>query len=435
MNHYHVKPNDLFLAYPGTQHDSRHFIPDAIARGASAIAYEPTAYQAPVQSVPMLPIANLKNRICEIAAEFYGYPGRKLTIIGVTGTNGKSSVCLFIAQALSHLKIRCGVISTIGYGIWPDLLTSTCTTPNPAFIQQQLFQWAQQSISHVVIEVSSHGLDQNRVYLPDVDIAVFTNLSHDHLDYHGNMDNYAAAKARLFQAPNLTAAVINQTDDYAQLMQNAVSKSASILLFSAQDVQATHLPGHFNQDNVAAVKAVLKSLHISTIDIDLAIDKLMPIPGRMELIKTADFATVVIDYAHTPAALRRLLETIHKNTQFYQGHLWLLFGCGGERDQKKRPIMAAIAERFADHIILTNDNPRSEDPLKIIDDIQQGFQSAPTFRVIADRRAAIQFALAHTDPTDVVVLAGKGHEIDQDVQGEKIPLNERTIVASLTQKG
>lgn len=424
-------PGSVFLAYPGSAADGRDFIADAIKNGASAVVYEPAGFQPKPVSVPMIPVRGLREQVNALAAEFYGFPGNQLTIIGITGTNGKSSVCHFTAQALTKLGQRCGVISTVGNGIWPQLSTSERTTPDPIALQRYLADFVKDGVTHVVIEVSSHALDQQRVHLPDFDIAVFTNLSRDHLDYHPSMQAYAAAKARLFTAPNLTAAVVNRQAEFAKAMVAHLPAGAKLRWYQADQSIKTRLLGRFNQENVAAVAKVLEALGYEAAQIQPILKELQPVRGRMEVIAHAGFPTVVIDYAHTPDALEKALQALPNVT----GSRWVVFGCGGERDRGKRPLMAKIAERYADHIILTTDNPRFEDPHAIFNDILAGFQAPQTVKVIADRAQAITFVLQQAQAGDVVLLAGKGHETAQCVRGEKIVCDERTIVAGVMKKG
>ena len=426
-----VVPGSLFLAYPGVTSDGRDYITDAIAKGAALIAYESHNFTPPISRVPLIAVKNLRNHVSQLAAEFYQYPGSKLTIIGVTGTNGKTSVCHFAAQALTQLGYCCGVLGTMGNGIWPDLTKGELTTPDPVVQQQHLADFVKQGVTHVVMEVSSHALDQCRVHLPDFDIAVFTNLSRDHLDYHGTMSAYAKAKAKLFQAPNLTAAVINQESEFIETMTKNLAGNVKQINYTGEMCRPVNLLGKFNQENAAAVRGILQALQIDQREIEKALADLQPVRGRMEPIRLAKYPDIVIDYAHTPDALEKVLQALNVN----KANLWIVFGCGGDRDKGKRPMMAEIAEQYADKVVVTSDNPRFEDPEKIIDDICQGFTALDKVKTFIDRQQAIKFALDNAGVKDVVLLAGKGHETTQCVRGKQIPFDERTIIAGIIREG
>ena len=423
----HVQPGSLFLAYPGTAFDGRQYIDAAIAKGAIVVAYEAHGFTPPVKHVPLIPIKNLRNQVSHIVADFYQHPGSTLTVIGITGTNGKTSVCHFTAQALTQLGYRCGVVSTVGNGIWPDLSTGELTTPNPVALQQLFADFVAQAATHVVMEVSSHALDQLRVYLPDFDIAVFTNLSRDHLDYHGTMSAYAKAKAKLFQGSNLKAAVVNQDNQFAQVMTQQLVSGVKQIYYNGESAHPVNLPGKFNQENVAAVQGILQALEIDELSIQTVLANLQPVKGRMEVFRSKDYPDVIIDYAHTPDALQKALQAL----DIEKAHIWVIFGCGGDRDKGKRPLMAKMAEQYAGNVVVTSDNPRFENTQHIIDDIWQGFDKPDGVKAIIDRREAIHYALSHARIEDTILLAGKGHETAQCVRGKQIPFDERTIISGI----
>lgn len=442
INSQQVTAGEAFLAYPGLKVDGRDYMVQAQHQGAVAILYDPCGFTPRVSSIPLLAVERLKDCVSQIAAAFYGYPGRQLALVGITGTNGKSSVCHFVAQALTQLGQQCGVISTIGSGRWPHLTANERTTPDPITLQKQLAAFVRDDLTHAVMEVSSHALDQNRLYLPDVDIAVFTNLTRDHLDYHGSIQAYLDAKARLFQAPNLKAIVLNAEDPHYPAIMAKSKGAIETIGYTADQAHDTVLLGEFNQSNVAAVKAILKALQFQPMEIERVCVQLKPVKGRMEIVRYPNAPTVIIDYAHTPDALEKVLVALLKavrdphpspfsKNERGESDLWVVFGCGGDRDMGKRPLMAKVAAQYADHIIVTSDNPRFEEPQRIIDDIVSELPCPHHLMVISDRRKAIEYAVRHANVNDCILLAGKGHEVTQSVRGKQIPFDERTILAEI----
>lgn len=454
-----VKPGCLFLALPGEQIDGRHFIAQAIAKGAAAVWYEATDSHAgwlpDCTSVPLVPVTNLAEQQSAIAAQFFANPSASLRVIGVTGTNGKTSITHFIAQALTALRARCGVIGTLGNGLPSHLQAATHTTPDAIQLQRELNRQQGMGIDSVAMEVSSHSLQQGRVNAVAFDVAVFTNLTRDHLDYHGSMEAYGRAKQRLFEMPNLSAAVINGDDVFGQALIrcDAVKRLPHCLTYSLSDANATvsaldiqaqatgyrvivqvaaqrvsvecALLGRFNISNVLAVFTTLLALGYQPRAIADALSELKAVLGRMQIIKKPGRPAVVVDYAHTPDALRQALLAVREHCA---GKLWCVFGCGGDRDRGKRADMGQVAAQYSDHVILTNDNPRTEDATQIIDDIQRGMRGAVPCRVELDRAQAIALAISLAKPDDSILVAGKGHEDYQIIGTKRLSFSDSIVV-------
>lgn len=436
-----VRPGDLFLAVPGTSHDGRAHIADAIARGAVAVAYEAEgAPRLPESQAALLPIKDLNKQLSAIAGRFYGEPSRGLHLVGVTGTNGKTSVSQLLAQALDRLGERCGIVGTLGTGFHGALESGRHTTPDPLAVQATLALLKQAGARAVAMEVSSHGLAQGRVAGLDFDVAVFTNLSRDHLDYHGSMEAYGAVKATLFAWPQLRCRVINLDDPFGR--QLAALEGARLIDYSIDDAAAyvhcrqvrfddhgvraelitpqgqgllrSPLLGRFNLSNLLAVIGALLGMDYSLDDILRVLPDLQGPLGRMQRLGGGTAPLVVVDYAHTPDALEKVLEALRPHVR---GRLLCLFGCGGDRDRGKRPLMAEVAERHADGVLVTDDNPRSEDPLAILAEIRAGFTHPETVRFMSGRGQAIASLIAGASADDIVLLAGKGHEDYQEING------------------
>ncbi|WP_028696614.1 UDP-N-acetylmuramoyl-L-alanyl-D-glutamate--2,6-diaminopimelate ligase [Pseudomonas cremoricolorata] len=447
-----VRPGDLFLAVPGAQLDGRQHIADALSRGAAAVAYEEQdATVLPLTDVPLIPVRGLIAQLSEIAGRFYGEPSRQLEMVGVTGTNGKTSVTQLLAQALDLLGQRCGLIGTLGTGFHGDLQSGRLTTPDPIAVQSTLNDLKKAGARAVAMEVSSHALEQGRVAALAFDIAVLTNLSRDHLDYHGSMQAYAAAKAKLFAWPSLRCQVVNLDDAFGRELAEAFAARPSTecvetrlisyslehpeaslycreALFSDDGVQAllvtaqgertlrSQLLGRFNLSNMLAAVATLLALDYALDEILQVVPQLQGPVGRMQRLGGGDKPLVVVDYAHTPDALEKVLTALRPHAR---GKLLCLFGCGGDRDRGKRPLMAQVAESLADQVLVTDDNPRSEDPAQIFADIRPGFARASEALFVPGRGAAIAQLIAQAGVDDVVVLAGKGHEDYQEIAGQR----------------
>jgi UDP-N-acetylmuramoyl-L-alanyl-D-glutamate--2,6-diaminopimelate ligase len=449
MDSRYVKPGTAFFAVPGIKHDGRTHIAAAIAQGASAVVYESeNAPALPPTTVPLISIKGLAGQLSAIAGLFYNDPSSALSLIGVTGTNGKTSVTQLIAQACDRLGQRCGIIGTLGNGFWGALEAGRHTTPDPFAVQAALATLKQQGASAIAMEVSSHGLEQGRVAAVQFNVAVFTNLSRDHLDYHGTMEAYASAKAKLFGWASLQARVINVDDEQgrllaemdhpSQLITFSLSNPASTLYcagarFSDAGIQAdlitpygkanlvSPLIGRFNLSNLLAAVGALLGMGFNLSDImDVMPDVQGPI-GRMQRLGGGKKPLIVVDYAHTPDALEQVLQALRPHTK---GRLICVFGCGGDRDSGKRPLMAAISERLADVVIVTDDNPRTEPSLNIINDIRAGFSEPARATFIAAREQAIAYAISQASFEDVVLIAGKGHEDYQEINGVRLPFSD-----------
>jgi len=444
-----VRAGDLFLAVQGSVVDGRAHIADALARGAAAVAYEVDgATVLPFTDVPLIPVKGLIAQLSDIAGRFYGEPSRILDLVGVTGTNGKTSVTQLLAQALDLLNQHCGVIGTLGSGFHGELKSGRLTTPDPIAVQATLNDLRKAGAKAVAMEVSSHALDQGRVAALAFNIAVLTNLSRDHLDYHGSMQAYAEAKARLFRWPSLTCRVLNLDDDFGRDLAGQAAESR-LITYSLLDAGATlycrsatfddsgvnailvtaqgehtlrsSLLGRFNLSNVLAVVGTLMGMKYTVDEILAVLPALQGPAGRIQRLGGGIHPLVVVDYAHTPDALDKVLEALRPHAK---GRLLCLFGCGGDRDRGKRPLMAAVAERLADRVVVTDDNPRSEDPLAIFNDIRPGFATGSEVEFISGRGAAIARLVASAAADDVIVLAGKGHEDYQEINGERLAFSD-----------
>lgn len=445
-----LREGDLFLACFGRNHDARDFIPQAIANGAAAVLAEAGGdWQGLrlIDEVPVLAVDKLSARMSLIAGRFYGDPSAALSVIGITGTNGKTSCSQFIAQLLAEYERACGLIGTLGFGTLERLEESQLTTPDAVFVQKTLADMASRKLDPVVMEVSSVGLDQSRVAAVHFDTAVFTNISRDHLDYHKSMTDYAHSKRKLFAMPGLNCVVVNLDDPHAPTMLNALSSDARVITFSESDANAAvhaervewdrggfratintpwgrgqieaALLGSFNFSNVLAVIATLIGYLERQGQADLAVlcervSCLRPVAGRMEIIGEVDGVTAVVDYAHTPEGLRSALKALR---QHFEGDIACVFGCGGNRDRGKRPLMGEIAEQHADRLVLSDDNPRREEGDRIIEHILSGIIDPSAVSVLRDRANAIATAIAEARPGDVVLVAGKGHETYQEIDG------------------
>ncbi len=468
MDSRNVQSGDLFLACSGEASQGHQFIDQAIQSGAAAILYETPVPMGISEKdlnelpVPAIAFSNLSEYVGEIASRFYDHPSMDMTVVGITGTNGKTSCCHFIAGALHNSGLSCGVIGTLGNGIYGSLKSTTHTTPDAIKLQQILAQMREQGASHVIMEVSSHGIQQHRITGIRFDVALFTNLSRDHLDYHGDLVSYANTKKRLFSMPGLRFAVINSDDSVGrELLQELSEKSSSQvkclsfgLSVSESNIQgyglklmsdgltlqvitpwghgelSSQLLGRFNASNLLAVLTVLLALKISFSDAVHRLAHLKAVPGRMESLGgQQELPLVVVDFAHTPDALMQVLQALRLHCI---GTLWCVFGCGGDRDQGKRPEMGAIAQQYADRIVITNDNPRFESADVIVENILQGMQVSKKMKkqvkVISDRAEAIRYAISHAAANDTVLVAGKGHENYQIVNGVTAPFSDREQV-------
>jgi UDP-N-acetylmuramoyl-L-alanyl-D-glutamate--2,6-diaminopimelate ligase len=445
-----VKLGSVFVAYPGTIQDGRAFIAEALARGAAAVLWERAGFTWDERwEVPNLGVEGLRARISDIAGHVFGNPSESLWVVGVTGTNGKTSVSQWIAAALERLGRRSAVIGTLGNGLVGERVEAKNTTPDPIVLQRLLADYLRRGARNVAMEVSSHGLDQDRVAGIKFDAAVFTNLTRDHLDYHRTMEAYAETKFRIFSARGLEHSVINVDDDWgasfaerlggdiitygsrkgARLLASRVGLSEAGIRFHVAsewgegEVNAGVL-GAFNVSNLLAVIGALLAAGVAFDEALAAVSALAPVPGRLERLGGGAAPLVVIDYAHTPDALEKALEALRPTVA--AGHrLVCVFGCGGDRDAGKRPLMGEVAVRIADHVIVTSDNPRSEDPDSIIAQVLAGLARGP--ESIEDRQVAIFSAVHQARPGDVVLIAGKGHETYQEIAGVRHPFSDGEV--------
>ena len=447
-----IRPGDAFVALRGTTAHGITFAPAALARGASVVLAESPAPPAFDPVAPVLWLDGLRAQAGHIAARFHGEPSLQLRVLGVTGTNGKTSSVQLLAQALELLGHRAASIGTLGAGLHGQIQAGERTTPDAIQLQALLAQFRDAGADHVAMEVSSHALEQGRVNAVNFSLALFTNLTRDHLDYHGTMQAYGAAKARLFGWPGLAHAVINVDDEFGRELAAQLPNRISLLRTGADsadaDVRATgvvldergvsftlHTPwgtaplqspllGRFNVANLLGVIAALGALGFDFDAVVAAAAQLQPVAGRMNRLGAAGQPLVVVDYAHTPDALEQALGTLRTHAR---GRLLCVFGCGGERDAGKRPLMGAIAERLADVAIVTDDNPRREDADGIVAAIVAGFADAARARVERDRAKAIALAITEARPGDIVLIAGKGHEPYQEVGAQKFPFDDAAV--------
>lgn len=437
-------PGDLFLAVPGRRTSGVRHLEQAIAAGVAAVLIDASLPLPTGLPVPVLALPDLAARQGIIAARFYGEPSRALTVIGITGTNGKTSVSHFLAQCLP----RCGILGTEGNGFPGRLEPTSHTTPDPLALQAWLARLRDENAHAVAMEVSSHALHQQRTAGVRFDTAVYTNLGHDHLDYHRDLNDYAAAKAGLFASQGLRAAVLNADDPYVEHMAAALAPGVRVLRYGLRngelrgsadarpgglliDIEspfgqarfASPLLGVFNLYNLLAVLGTLLLADVPFADAIEKLQELTSVPGRMQTLRRPGAPLVVVDYAHNPPALESVLTALlaHMPTG---GRLWCVFGCGGERDAAKRPVMGELAVRLTDRVVVTDDNPRGEEPAAITAAILAGMPHSDGVELIHDRAAAITYAVTSADVRDVVLIAGKGAERYQIVGAERRPFSD-----------
>ncbi len=457
-----VQPGDGFIAWPGHARDGRGFVAAALAAGAAACLVEAEGVSGFGFASPAIAaLAGLKASTGPIAAALLGQPALAMTVIAVTGTNGKTSTAWWTAQALAELGPRCGVVGTLGIGEPPGQVVATgLTTPDPVSLHRGLAQMRAQGIAACAIEASSIGLVEQRLAGLPITVAQFTNFSQDHLDFHADMADYWAAKRRLFDWPGLGAAVLNIDDPQGQRLAGELGQPGLALWTVARDrparlrgqnlrygdggmafdiVEAGAPPvalrcaliGDYNASNLLVVVGTLRALGIPLADAVRACARLTPPPGRMQRVASpgADRPEVVVDYAHTPDALDKALHALRPLAAARGGRLVCVFGCGGNRDALKRPMMGALAHCLADQVVLTSDNPRDESPALILAQILAGMPGSDHVDVIEDRQAAIHHAVGGAAAADVVLIAGKGHEAEQEVGGVKRPFSDLAVAA------
>ena len=471
-----VRPGDTFVAYPGQSRDGREFIPQALARGAASVLWERAGFRwNPRWRAPNLGVRQLRRNAGEIASRVHGRPSARLHVIGVTGTNGKTTCSQWIAQALTRCGRRCAVIGTLGYGVRAPLRPLANTTPDALWLHAQLAEFARRGAQAVAMEVSSIGLDQDRVAGVEFDVALFTNLSRDHLEYHRTMRRYGEAKARLFAWQTLRHAVVNLDDDFGAALARGIGRpglevigygftaargaplarvTGSNLVTSARGVSfdaktpwgaarvTSPVLGRHNAYNLLGTLAVLLASGVTLRKAVAALSALTPVPGRLQRVGGGPRPLVVVDYAHTPDALEQALTTLRglldSNASRLTPHtsrLICVFGCGGERDRGKRPQMGRVAAALADRVVITSDNPRGEDPRQIIEDIVGGVRRAGGGMAIEpDRRAAILRAVQEARRGDIVLLAGKGHEEYQEIRGARRPFSDAAVAREAVER-
>lgn len=480
-----LKAGDVMLAYAvGNQRqssDNRGYIVKALNLGASLVLYEPDGIESLLSLDDLhliqkdqrcVAVKGLAEQAGIIAAEWYQHPTRSMKVIGITGTNGKTTVSQWIAQAIQSKQEKVAVIGTLGAGFLGSIKSTGFTTPDAPKTQALLKDLLSQGATSVAIEVSSHALDQGRVNGVEFDTVVITNLSQDHLDYHGSMEEYASAKKKILSWSNVKNIIVNADDDFGQTCLRELSQDLdagfTVWAYATQPEKLLTLPcyatgqikkllasnihlsdqgmvfdisldgvavenvqskfvGIFNVSNALAVTATMLARGSSLQDVQLVVERLVPVIGRMELVrgKASQAPMTIVDFAHTPDALEQALKTLKIVAQERSGQLWCVFGCGGDRDKAKRPVMGRIAERFSDHVMVTSDNPRSEDPEQIISDVLVGFEFPEKVQTNADRATAILQVVRQANPNDVLLVAGKGHEDTQEIAGKHHPFSDQ----------
>lgn len=453
MDSRKVKPGHVFVCIKGFTVDGHDYIEQAIHNGAVAII----AMKPADVSVPVIVVSDTSRALAMLAAKFYDYPTTKIPLIGITGTNGKTTTTYLLEAIFRQRKQKTSVIGTIQLKIGDEAFPINNTTPDVLFLQKMFKQMLDNGVDQAIMEVSSHALDQGRVYGCDYDIAVFTNLSQDHLDYHKDMDDYLRAKSLLFaqlgnsyKETNRKFAVINEDDSASSLLKRSTAQH--ILTYGCRhkaDVMAknielkatgsnftlstpvgeiniqSRLIGMFNVYNMLAASTAAMAANVSLTDIKVALESISGVNGRFEPVDVGQDYTVIVDYAHTPDSLENVLQTIK---EISKQNVYVVVGCGGDRDRTKRPLMAQIAVKYADQAFLTSDNPRTEDPEKILQDMVQGIADQHNnFQVITDRREAIFHAIGKAKKDDIILIAGKGHETYQQIGHEKIHFDDREV--------
>lgn len=458
LDHRKLSAGDLFFALRGLRSDGAAFIGDAVDAGAVAVLKNQENADETItwyKHVPVIPYSRLQRDVSVIAGRFYHQPSSAMHVIGITGTNGKTTCAQLLAQLFSRLGEKSGTMGTLGYGIADrdhrlESFTETgMTTADPVTIQSILADMSAANVETLTMEVSSHSLSQYRVSGVSFNTAVFTNLSHDHLDYHGTMSAYGEAKRRLFHVNGLTRAVINRDDNFGDQLIDEISQTVPTTTYSTHNPRAdmraeniefqsdgmgvtidsvwgkvrvhTQMIGHFNVSNLLAVIATACARGFALEEVAEQVAALKPAAGRMELIPNDQGVQVVVDYAHTPDGLEKALDSLKQHTP---GKLICVFGCGGDRDKAKRPVMAEIAEHHADRVIVTSDNPRFEPMVDILSDIRQGFRQPSGIEFVDDRAFAIEQAIHQAQPGDCVLIAGKGHEDYQLVGENRLPFSD-----------
>ncbi|CAM2779274.1 UDP-N-acetylmuramoyl-L-alanyl-D-glutamate--2,6-diaminopimelate ligase [Moritella viscosa] len=460
-----VQAGDCFVAINGHALDGRRFIGNALQCGATVVLKDADiqgehGHIEYVDGIPIVAFFGLNKALSALADSFYQFPSQQLKLVGVTGTNGKSTITQIIANWVTLLNGKAGVMGTIGNGLFDQLVQTENTTGSGLDVQAEIASQVQQGAELCAMEVSSHGLIQGRVNSLDFDVALFTNLTRDHLDYHGDMDNYADAKKILFQGA-VKHRILNVDDTYGKAwsqqwpdairfsVQQDLSAYSGAFLYChdlnfdtggfncelktswGEGTLRCGLIGEFNASNVVAACASLLALGYDLDDLLQVAPKLTAVCGRMELFKQAGQAACVVDYAHTPDALEKALQALRVHCE---GKLWCIYGCGGDRDTGKRPIMAQVAEQFADMAVITDDNPRTESASSIVADMKIGLANPDVMQVIHDRRSAIHWAMEQSRADDIILVAGKGHEDYQIIGVDKHHYSDRETIREMLSK-
>jgi UDP-N-acetylmuramyl-tripeptide synthetase len=451
-----ITAGDGFIAWPGAATDGRKFVPTALKQGARACLVEAAGSEAfGFTGDAVAAYDGLKAATGPIGALFYGEPSHRLDVLAVTGTNGKTSTAWWLAQALANVNVPCGLVGTLGIGRPPHVEHTGLTTPDPVLLQRHFRRFLQEGAKACAIEASSIGIEERRLDGTRIRVAGFTNFTQDHLDYHGSMDAYWAAKEQLFDWPDLQAAVVNVDDAKGERLESKLwggrvdlwtvscvrdtriraldigygDEGLRFTLAEAGDPQRhvlqTKLVGQYNVSNLLGVIGMMRAIGVPLAQAVAACADLLPVPGRMERLVEAGKPLVAVDYAHTPDALEKGLQALRPLAAQRGGKLWCVFGCGGDRDATKRPLMAAVAEKNADRVVVTSDNPRSEKPEAIISQILLGLSHRESVEVQSDRARAIAETIASAAAGDVILLAGKGHEDYQEVGGVKHPFSDQ----------
>jgi UDP-N-acetylmuramoyl-L-alanyl-D-glutamate--2,6-diaminopimelate ligase len=451
-----VMPGNLFVAFRGERTDGHSYVEAAIDRGAAAVVLERDTGFNP--RATRIKVSDARRSMAQVSAQFYNHPSQSLKVVGITGTNGKTTTAFMVRAILEMAEMPCGLLGTVQYQIGQRVIPAARTTPESVEIQEMMSEMIRAGCGGVSMEVSSHALDQSRVTAVDFDVAVFTNLSQDHLDYHRTMKNYFESKAKLFSALGTVRktgrAVVNVDNAYGRELIKRLGGDDAVLSYGvssdavirAEDVRVSaegcyfvvHTPqgsipmslpliGRYNVSNALAAIGACLALGVDLGTIEAALAQFRAVPGRVESVNADEEFRILIDYAHTAEALRNVLVTVGELTR---GRLILVFGCGGNRDKGKRQPMGAAACELADFSILTNDNPRTEDPREILKPIEEAFPDSARnrYQVIEDRREAIERALDIARPGDTVLIAGKGHETYQEFADTVVPFNDRQVV-------